>query len=80
MKVVDMLGCRIPVLAKKFKAIDELVTVNNGRLFNTFEELCALLIEMSSNFPKDPKVNFFLRYISTLEMLFLDIELFENPS
>ncbi len=34
MKVIDMFGCEVPVMAKRFPAIDELVTPQNGWLFN----------------------------------------------
>uniref|UniRef100_A0A914RA18 Chitobiosyldiphosphodolichol beta-mannosyltransferase n=1 Tax=Panagrolaimus davidi TaxID=227884 RepID=A0A914RA18_9BILA len=56
MKVVDMLGCRVPVLAKKFDAIGELVKPTNGKLFKSMEELCNLLVEMSGGFPESSKV------------------------
>uniref|UniRef100_A0A914Y9E8 Chitobiosyldiphosphodolichol beta-mannosyltransferase n=1 Tax=Panagrolaimus superbus TaxID=310955 RepID=A0A914Y9E8_9BILA len=56
MKVVDMLGCRVPVLAKKFDAIGELVKPTNGKLFKSMEELCNLLVEMSAGFPDTSKV------------------------
>lgn len=56
MKVVDMLGCRVPVLAKKFDAIGELVKPSNGRLFANIEELCNLIVDLSAGFPKTSKV------------------------
>ena len=40
MKVVDMFGCSVPVLAKRFECIGELVKDGkNGRLFDTGEDL-----------------------------------------
>jgi beta-1,4-mannosyltransferase len=54
MKVVDMFGCGLPVLAKKFKAIDELVTDRtNGRLFDTSTQLRQILIELATSFPNN---------------------------
>ena len=56
MKVVDMLGCRVPVIAKKFEAIGELVKPSNGRLFSTLEELTALIVDLSGGFHGSSKV------------------------
>jgi beta-1,4-mannosyltransferase len=45
MKVVDMFGCGVPVLAKGFGCIDELVKHGeNGLVFNTGEELGQQMI------------------------------------
>lgn len=45
MKVVDMFGCDVPVLARDFACIDELVKDgSNGRIFNTGDELGDQLI------------------------------------
>lgn len=52
MKVVDMFGCGVPVLAKRFPAIGELVKENeNGHLFDTPDDLANLLIKMASGHP-----------------------------
>ena len=51
MKIVDMFGCGLPVAAKKFEAIDELVQHNgNGMIFETSEELSRSLVQWFSNF------------------------------
>ncbi|KAJ1941855.1 mannosyltransferase [Linderina pennispora] len=41
MKVVDMLGCGTPVCAYKFECIDELVTADNGMVFEDAAELAT---------------------------------------
>lgn len=44
MKIVDMLGCGIPVLAKAYSGISELINPGlNGKLFNTEFELYSLM-------------------------------------
>jgi beta-1,4-mannosyltransferase len=49
MKVVDMFGCGVPVLAKGFACISELVKDGkNGRVWNTPEELGQQLIVSQS--------------------------------
>jgi len=51
MKAVDMLGCRIPVLALRFECIEELVKPNlNGRLFDDAKSLADALIDLLSGF------------------------------
>ncbi|WOO78609.1 UDP-glycosyltransferase TURAN [Vanrija pseudolonga] len=58
MKVVDMFGCGVPVLARGFACIDELVKDGrNGRIFNTAEELGEQLIDTLENFPEADKLN-----------------------
>ncbi|KAE9553900.1 hypothetical protein FO519_002889 [Halicephalobus sp. NKZ332] len=52
MKVVDMLGCRVPVLAKSFPAIGELVKTRNGLTFDNSAELYHHLVELASGFPQ----------------------------
>jgi beta-1,4-mannosyltransferase len=54
MKIVDMFGCGLPVLAKRFQAIDEQVTEGqNGRLFDTPTNLRQILIELATGFPNN---------------------------
>lgn len=57
MKVVDMFGCHLPVLAKRFSAIHELVTDGvTGMLFDTANELKLALVELSAGFPRYSQV------------------------
>ncbi|GAA5876946.1 hypothetical protein JCM16303_006344 [Sporobolomyces ruberrimus] len=54
MKVVDMFGCRLPVLALDFPSIGELVQDGvNGRTFKDENELTRQLIEILSGFQGD---------------------------
>ncbi|WVO20447.1 uncharacterized protein IAS62_001744 [Cryptococcus decagattii] len=58
MKVVDMFGCGVPVLAKKFHCIDELVKEGeNGKIFFTGEELGEQMIDILSSFPFSEKLD-----------------------
>lgn len=51
MKVVDMFGCGLPVAAKRFPAIGELVKEDeNGVLFDTSEQLAVFLTKWFANF------------------------------
>lgn len=51
MKVVDMFGCELPVAAKKFPALSELVVHgSNGIVFDTAEELSHCLEEWFTEF------------------------------
>lgn len=51
MKAVDMLGCRVPVLALNYSCIDELVKENeNGKLFDSAESLADSLVELLNGF------------------------------
>jgi glycosyltransferase involved in cell wall biosynthesis len=60
MKVVDMFGCSIPVLAKRFPAIGELVIDGvNGRLFDKESDLKQSLIELATGFPNFSEVFYF---------------------
>ncbi|BFZ55067.1 mannosyltransferase [Savitreella phatthalungensis] len=44
MKVLDMFGCGLPVLAKRFEALDELIKEGvNGRIFDDAEDLTQML-------------------------------------
>lgn len=59
MKVVDMFGCRLPVLAKRFEAIGELVFEGQtGVTFDTSNELKQTLVEFSLGFPNHSQVFF----------------------
>lgn len=54
MKVVDMFGSKLPVLAKRFPAIPELVKDEvNGILFDTAKDLELAIIRVSEKFPKN---------------------------
>ncbi|KAF8359393.1 algn-1, partial [Pristionchus pacificus] len=56
MKVVDMFGCGVPVLAKRFPAIGELVKEKeNGYLFDTHDDLVDLLVKMARGHPEENK-------------------------
>uniref|UniRef100_A0A915M6K0 Chitobiosyldiphosphodolichol beta-mannosyltransferase n=1 Tax=Meloidogyne javanica TaxID=6303 RepID=A0A915M6K0_MELJA len=58
MKVVDMFGSKLPVLAKRFPAIPELVKDGvNGILFDKAEELELAIIKISEKFPKNEVLN-----------------------
>ncbi|ORY35370.1 hypothetical protein BCR39DRAFT_509121 [Naematelia encephala] len=57
MKVVDMFGCGVPVLARGFMAIGELVKDGkNGRVFETGAELGQQLIDTLTGFPEAEKL------------------------
>lgn len=52
MKVVDMFGCGLPVVAKSFQALPELVKDGiNGILFNTPKELADSIVKWFADFP-----------------------------
>jgi len=52
MKVVDMFGCGLPVVAKSFQALPELVKDGiNGILFNTPTELADSIVKWFTDFP-----------------------------
>uniref|UniRef100_A0A1I7UML8 Chitobiosyldiphosphodolichol beta-mannosyltransferase n=2 Tax=Caenorhabditis tropicalis TaxID=1561998 RepID=A0A1I7UML8_9PELO len=54
MKVVDMFGARIPVLALKFNCIHELVEENsNGFLFQNSDELSRQIQDLARGFPQN---------------------------
>ncbi|KAL7423455.1 mannosyltransferase [Cryptotrichosporon argae] len=58
MKVVDMFGCGVPVLARKFACIAELVRDGvNGRVFDTGEQLGQQLVESLTGFPAAPALD-----------------------
>jgi beta-1,4-mannosyltransferase len=47
MKVLDLFGCEVPVLAHDFRCLNELVLDRvNGRIFSTSDELANLLYEL----------------------------------
>ena len=52
MKVVDMLGCGLPVCALRFACLDELVQPGrNGEVFDNADTLCSALCHALSGFP-----------------------------
>ena len=55
MKVVDMLGCALPVAALHFPTLDELVTRENGVTFADQASLTACLVDMLSGWSVDPQ-------------------------
>lgn len=62
MKVVDMFGCRLPVLAKRFEAIGELILESQtGITFDSPIELKHALIELAMGFPNYAQVNLLLK-------------------
>ncbi|WVQ70654.1 hypothetical protein IAR50_000176 [Cryptococcus sp. DSM 104548] len=55
MKVVDMFGCGVPVLARNFACLDELVKDGkNGRVFESGREMGQHLIELFNSYPASP--------------------------
>lgn len=57
MKVADMFGCGMPVLARGFACLDELVRDGeNGRVFGDAEELAAQLEDTLEGFPRAPRL------------------------
>ncbi|GJJ09397.1 hypothetical protein Clacol_003619 [Clathrus columnatus] len=57
MKVVDMFGCSLPVLALDFKCLPELViNGKNGLVFQTADDLTNLLVMTLKNFPTAEKL------------------------
>ena len=57
MKVVDMFGCRVPVIARRYPAIDELVVDGtSGRLFDSALELRQALVALANGFPNNSQV------------------------
>lgn len=54
MKVVDMFGCGLPVLAHDFKCVGELVRHGeNGLVFSDASQLSSMLIDWFSRFPNN---------------------------
>ncbi|KAI9637249.1 glycosyl transferases group 1-domain-containing protein [Dioszegia hungarica] len=54
MKIVDMFGCGVPVLAKRFACLGELVKEGkNGRTFDTGQELGQEITNLLSDFPNN---------------------------
>uniref|UniRef100_A0A0N5AEA7 Glycos_transf_1 domain-containing protein n=1 Tax=Syphacia muris TaxID=451379 RepID=A0A0N5AEA7_9BILA len=57
MKALDMLGSGLPVVAKRFSAINELIKVGeNGDLFDNSTELCRILKDLAFGFPSNSEV------------------------
>ncbi|KAF8491278.1 glycosyl transferases group 1-domain-containing protein [Gautieria morchelliformis] len=58
MKVVDMFGCGLPVLALDFKCLGELVVDGrNGLVFRTADELASHLASTLASFPRSPRLS-----------------------
>ncbi|WWD18908.1 hypothetical protein CI109_103364 [Kwoniella shandongensis] len=58
MKVVDMFGCGVPVLARKFECIGELVKEGkNGMVFQDGKEMGEQLVDVLTSFPSSEKLN-----------------------
>ena len=55
MKVLDMFGCKIPVVAKNYMSIGELINNENGNVFNTPEDLFWILYSTPLKKWKDMK-------------------------
>lgn len=50
----DFRSLGLPVIAKRFQAIDEQVTENvNGRLFDTPNQLSQILVKLATKFPNN---------------------------
>uniref|UniRef100_A0AC35TMR6 Glycos_transf_1 domain-containing protein n=1 Tax=Rhabditophanes sp. KR3021 TaxID=114890 RepID=A0AC35TMR6_9BILA len=65
MKVVDMFGCKTPVLAMKFTAIDELVTDGlNGYLFDDYIDLKQRIADLATGFLNKDSVSDFYHIIN----------------
>ncbi len=61
MKVVDMFGCGVPVLAKRFNCIDELVRDGeNGFLFDHASDLSDRFVSLFAGFPLHSNVILFI--------------------
>jgi beta-1,4-mannosyltransferase len=53
MKVVDMFGCQLPALARRYRCIDELVLDGqNGHVFSTAEELSGQMTRLLADWPQ----------------------------
>lgn len=60
MKVVDMFGCQLPVVALRFSCVEELVQPDqNGLLFESGEELAGHLEQLLNSFPSKPRLDEF---------------------
>ncbi|KAJ3527074.1 hypothetical protein NM688_g8177 [Phlebia brevispora] len=58
MKVVDMFGCGLPVCARNFACLDELVKDGiNGLVFEDAEQLSKQLVSLLTGFPSSPKLD-----------------------
>lgn len=55
MKALDMFGCGLPVIAKRFPAVGELIiNAHNGYLFDSSSELFNILRSLACGFPQYP--------------------------
>ncbi|KAJ9094147.1 hypothetical protein QFC20_006977 [Naganishia adeliensis] len=67
MKVVDLFGCGVPVLARNFQCLGELVMDGeNGRIFNTSADLAHQLADTLQGFPEAPKLQALRAYCTAL--------------
>lgn len=59
-----MFGCHLPVLAKQFEAISELViSGSTGLIFDTHHDLKRGLVELAAGFPKHHEVIFIINIL-----------------
>ncbi|KIJ45070.1 glycosyltransferase family 33 protein [Sphaerobolus stellatus SS14] len=66
MKIVDMFGCELPVLALDFKCLNELVLDGkNGLVFKNAEELAFHLTSILASFPHSAKLAALKSYFKT---------------
>lgn len=73
MKVVDMFGCGLPVCAKSFKCLNELVRPGvNGFIFNDYQELAEQILYWFENFPNNSTIN------ESKQLFFKNLKTFQN--
>ncbi|KAJ4458149.1 putative UDP-glycosyltransferase TURAN [Paratrimastix pyriformis] len=64
MKVVDMFGCGLPAVARRFLSIDELVTPQKGLIFETASELADQIFGLLSDWPRRQRLREFAEAIT----------------